>query len=47
VPRFPSLIVGTAMIMLSAALLGIGLVLKEITNNRYETRYLNYLAQTN
>lgn len=45
VPKFPSLIVGTALLMLAAALLGTGLVLKEITNNRYETRYLNYLAQ--
>lgn len=45
VPRFPSLIVGTGLMLLAAALLVTGLVLKEITNNRYETRYLNYLAQ--
>lgn len=44
VPRFPSLIVGSVLIALAVACLGMGLVLKEITNNRYETRYLRYLS---
>jgi len=43
VPRFPTLIVASALIVLSLACIGMGLVLKEITNSRYETRYLRYL----
>ncbi len=30
--------------LLALACLGMGLLLKEITNNRYETRYLRYLT---
>lgn len=44
VPRFPSLIVATALMLLAMAALGMGLVLKEITNSRYEMRYLRYLS---
>jgi glycosyltransferase involved in cell wall biosynthesis len=44
VPRFPTLIVASALMVLALACLGMGLVLKEITNSRYETRYLRYLA---
>jgi len=44
VPRFPTLIVGSLLLALSLACIGMGLCLKEITNNRYETRYLNYLG---
>ncbi|MEB3244204.1 MAG: glycosyltransferase family 2 protein [Cyanobacteriota bacterium] len=44
VPRFPTLIVGSALMVLSLASLGMGLVLKEITNSRYEARYLRYLS---
>ena len=44
VPRFPSLIVASTLMVLALACLGMGLVLKEITNNRYETRYLRYLS---
>ena len=45
VPRFPTLIVGSILMLVSLACLGMGLILKEITNNRYEMRYLHYLAQ--
>lgn len=44
VPRFPTLIVCSLLLAVSLACLGIGLILKEITNSRYETRYLRYLA---
>ncbi|MBD2550360.1 glycosyltransferase [Microcystis elabens FACHB-917] len=44
VPRFPTLIVASALMVLAMACLGMGLVLKEITNSRYETRYLRYLS---
>jgi glycosyltransferase involved in cell wall biosynthesis len=44
VPRFPTLIVGAAMFAISFSCLAIGLLLKEITNNRYESRYLRYLS---
>jgi glycosyltransferase involved in cell wall biosynthesis len=43
VPRFPSLIAGAAMLILSFSSLGMGLLLKEIANSRYESRYLRYL----
>ena len=35
VPRFPSLIAGAAMLILSFSSLGMGLILKEIANSRY------------
>lgn len=44
VPRFPTLIVCSILLAVSLACVGMGLILKEITNNRYETRYLRYLA---
>ena len=44
VPRFPTLIVVSTLMLLALACLGMGLVLKEITNSRYETRYLRYLT---
>lgn len=44
VPRFPSLIVASTLMVLALASLGMGLMLKEITNSRYETRYLRYLS---
>ena len=44
VPRFPTLIVCSLLLAVSLACIGIGLILKEITNSRYETRYLRYLA---
>ena len=44
VPRFPTLIVGSILMVVALASLGMGLILKEITNNRYEMRYLHYLA---
>jgi len=44
VPRFPTLIVASTLMLLALACLGMGLVLKEITNSRYETRYLRYLT---
>jgi glycosyltransferase involved in cell wall biosynthesis len=44
VPRFPTLIVGSILMVVALACLGMGLILKEITNNRYEMRYLHYLA---
>ncbi len=44
VPRFPSLIAGAAMLILSFSSLGMGLILKEIANSRYESRYLRYLG---
>lgn len=44
VPRLPTLVVASSLMLLALACLGMGLLLKEITNNRYETRYLRYLA---
>jgi glycosyltransferase involved in cell wall biosynthesis len=44
VPRFPTLIVASSLMLLALACLGMGLLLKEITNSRYETRYLRYLT---
>jgi glycosyltransferase involved in cell wall biosynthesis len=44
VPRFPTLIVGSFLMAVSLACIGMGLILKEITNNRYEMRYLRYLS---
>ena len=43
VPRFPTLIILGVLAMIGFLSLGIGLVLKEITNSRYENRYLRYL----
>jgi hypothetical protein len=44
VPRFPTLIVASSLMLFALACLGMGLILKEITNSRYETRYLRYLT---
>ncbi|MEB3302861.1 MAG: glycosyltransferase family 2 protein [Cyanobacteriota bacterium] len=44
VPRFPTLIACSVLLALSIASIGMGLILKEITNNRYEMRYLRYLS---
>ena len=43
VPRIPTLIVSASMLAIGITCLGIGLILKEITNSRYENRYLNYI----
>ncbi len=44
VPRFPTLIACSVLLALSVSSIGMGLILKEITNNRYEMRYLRYLS---
>jgi len=43
VPRFPTLIILAAFALIGFIGLGMGLILKEITNSRYENRYLRYL----
>ena len=43
VPRIPTLVGAAAMVLLSFFSLGMGVILKEIANSRYENRYLRYL----
>lgn len=43
VPRFPTLIVLTTATLIGFSSLAMGLLLKEITNSKYENRYLRYL----
>lgn len=47
VPRIPSLIILATISILGVISLGVGLILKEITNSRYESRYLRYLDINN
>ena len=43
VPRFPTLIILATIAVVGSISLAMGLILKEITNSRYESRYLRYL----
>jgi len=43
VPRFPTLIIIATVSLVGFSSLAMGLILKEITNSRYESRYLRYL----
>ena len=43
VPRFPTLIILASVALVGFSSLAMGLILKEITNSRYESRYLRYL----
>jgi hypothetical protein len=42
--RLPSLVFGLSLLVLSALAIVAGLVLKEISNLKYEARYLAYLS---
>ena len=47
VPRFPTLIILATVALVGVGSLAMGLILKEITNSRYENRYLRYLDVKN
>ena len=45
VPRIPTVVACSSLAITAILALMVGIVLKEITNSRYETRYLAYLAR--